>query len=148
MEMGSAEMDRAGRERAIRSWFSMWLEGQAGDLTELFALDVQYIESWGPEYHGVSQVRHWFEEWNTRGKVLAWDIRGFFHREDRTVVEWYFENKMHDGTAEIFDGLSLIDWDGDDRICRLQEFGCNLHRYDPYADGPAPKFREAPNIWF
>ena len=101
-----------------------------------------------PEYRGAQQIKHWFEEWNTRGKVLAWDIRGFFHREDRTVVEWYFENKMHDGTAEIFDGLSLIDWDGDDRICRLQEFGCNLHRYDPYADGPAPKFREAPNIWF
>ena len=106
------------------------------------------MESWGPEYRGAQQIKHWFEEWNTRGKVLAWDIRGFFHREDRTVVEWYFENKMHDGTAEIFDGLSLIDWDGDDRICRLQEFGCNLHRYDPYADGPAPKFREAPNIWF
>ena len=45
--MGCAEMDRVWQERAIRSWFSMWLEGQAGDLTELFALDVQYIESWG-----------------------------------------------------------------------------------------------------
>ena len=44
MEMGSAEMDRVWQERAIRSWFSMWLEGKAGDLTALFTPDVQYIE--------------------------------------------------------------------------------------------------------
>ena len=120
------------REAILRRWFSMWLEGQAGDLTELFALDVQYIESWGPEYHGVSQVRHWFEEWNTRGKVLAWDIRGFFHREDRTVVEWYFENKMETGKKEGFEGISLIEWTDNDKIKSLKEFGCNCNRYNPY----------------
>ena len=141
-------MDMAGREQAVRRWFSMWLEGRDTGILQLFAPDALYIESWGPEYRGAQQIQHWFEEWNTRGKVLVWDIRGFFHREDRTVVEWYFENKMHDGTAEIFDGLSLVDWDRDGRICRLQEFGCNLHRYDPYADGLAPKFREGAALWF
>ena len=106
-------MDMAGREQAVRRWFSMWLEGRDTGILQLFAPDALYIESWGPEYRGAQQIKHWFEEWNTRGKVLAWDIRGFFHREDRTVVEWYFENKMYDGTAEIFDGLSLVDWDRD-----------------------------------
>lgn len=23
-------------------------------------------------------VKHWFEEWNTRGKVIIWDIKQFF----------------------------------------------------------------------
>lgn len=141
-------MDMAGREQAVRRWFSMWLEGRDTGILQLFAPDALYIESWGPEYRGAQQIKHWFEEWNTRGKVLVWDIQGFFHREDRSVVEWHFENKMRGGTAEIFDGLSLVDWDRDGRICRLQEFGCNLHRYDPYADGPAPKFREGAALWF
>ena len=141
-------MDMAGREQAVRHWFSMWLEGRDTGILQLFAPDALYIESWGPEYRGAQQIKHWFEEWNTRGKVLVWDIQGFFHREDRSVVEWHFENKMRGGTAEIFDGLSLVDWDRDGRICRLQEFGCNLHRYDPYADGPAPKFREGAARWF
>ncbi len=141
-------MDIAGREQAVRRWFSMWLEGRDTGILQLFAPDALYIESWGPEYRGAQQIKHWFEEWNTRGKVLVWDIQGFFHREDRSVVEWHFENKMRGGTAEIFDGLSLVDWDRDGRICRLQEFGCNLHRYDPYADGPAPKFREGAALWF
>ena len=141
-------MDIAGREQAVRRWFSMWLEGRDTGILQLFAPDALYIESWGPEYRGAQQIKHWFEEWNTRGKVLVWDIQGFFHREDRSVVEWHFENKMRGGTAEIFDGLSLVDWDRDGRICRLQEFGFNLHRYDPYADGPAPKFREGAALWF
>ena len=136
------------REAFIHLWCDMWLQQQDMGIDDIFTSDVIYTESWRPEYHNRSTVKHWFREWNQRGKVLIWDIKQFFHKENQTVVEWYFENKMHDGTAEIFDGLSLIDWDGDDRICRLQEFGCNLHRYDPYADGPAPKFREAPNIWF
>ena len=141
-------MDMAGREQAVRRWFSMWLEGRDTGILLLFAPDALYIESWGPEYRGAQQIKHWFEEWNTRGKVLVWDIQGFFHREDRSVVEWHFENKMRGGTAEIFDGLSLVEWDRDGRICRLQEFGCNLHRYDPYAEGPAPKFREGAALWF
>ena len=126
-------MDRVWQERAIRSWFSMWLEGKAGDLTALFTPDVQYIESWGPEYRGVSQVWHWFQEWNTRGRVLVW--------------EWYFKNTV-DGRMEEFDGLSLIHWSRDGRIRRLQEFGCQRDRYDPYADGPDPKFQERPSLWF
>lgn len=42
-------------------------------------------------------VRLWFEEWNTRGTVLQWDIRQFFHKGSQTVVEWYFKNKMDAG---------------------------------------------------
>ena len=147
MEMGSAEMDGVWQERAIRSWFSMWLEGKAGDLTALFTPDVQYIESWGPEYRGVSQVRHWFQEWNTRGRVLVWELRSILHDGDRSVAEWYFKNTV-DGRMEEFDGLSLIHWSGDGRIRRLQEFGCQRDRYDPYADGPDPKFQERPSLWF
>ena len=58
------ESGRSGRSAV---GFPMWLEGKAGDLTALFTPDVQYIESWGPEYRGVSQVRHWFQEWTPAG---------------------------------------------------------------------------------
>ena len=36
----------------------------------------------------------------------------------------------------------------EEAIRRLQEFGCNVRRYDPYADGPDPKFREEGALWF
>lgn len=136
------------REAVIRQWFDMWLRQEDLGIDGMFAEDVCYIESWGPQYEGRAAVRHWFREWNARGKVLVWDIKGFFHREDRTVVEWYFRNQMNDGRVEQFDGLSLAEWTPDNKIRALKEFGCNLDRYDPYRDGDAPQFRDEKTKWF
>ena len=136
------------RERVIRLWFDMWLQARDLGIEQIFAPDCLYTESWGPQYRGADQVSHWFREWNTRGKVVRWDIRQFFHKEDQTVVEWSFRNEMKDGRAEEFDGLSLIRWDGAGRISSLREFGCNTRNYDPYRDGDPPRFREEPAVWF
>lgn len=71
-----------------------------------------------------------------------------FLHENQTIVEWYFKNKMDDGRVEAFDGMTLVKWTAEDMICFLQEFGCNEHRYDPYQDGPVPKFRDEQAMWF
>jgi len=136
------------RENKVRLWFEMWLKKEDLGILDLFAPDAVYIESWGPEYHGAEKIRHWFNEWNTRGTVLQWDIRQFFHKGGMTVAEWYFKNNMLDGRVEAFDGMSLIKWTGEGQIRYLQEFGCNESRYDPYRDGPAPRFQGGPAAWF
>lgn len=129
------------RENRVREWFSMWLRQDCTGLETLFCPEAVYVESWGPEYHGADQIRLWFEEWNRRGIVLKWEIRQFFHKGEQTAVEWLFENRV-DGRTEAFEGMTLICWADDGRILRLQEFGCNLRRYDPYENGPEPVFRE------
>ena len=136
------------RENRIRQWFSMWLDKQDTGIEELFAPDAVYIESWGPEYHGNGKIKLWFDEWNTRGTVERWDIRQYFHKGDQTVVEWTFRCVMADGTVQSFDGLSLIRWNEAGQICFLQEFSCNENRYDPYAQGNTPVFREEQALWF
>lgn len=136
------------RERKIQQWFSMWLDKEDTGIEELFATDTVYIESWGPEYHGNGKIKLWFDEWNTRGTVERWDIRQYFHKGDQTVVEWAFRCAMTDGTVQSFDGLSLIRWNGAGQICFLQEFGSNENRYDPYAQGKTPVFREEQPLWF
>lgn len=50
------------------------------------------------------------------GRVLTWDIKQFFHKENQTVVEWYFKNAMNDGRVEEFDGLSLVGGTAPDRL--------------------------------
>ena len=136
------------RERVIRLWFEMWLRKRDLGMGEIFAPDAVYLESWGPEYHGLERIRHWFDEWNTRGTVLRWDIRGFFHRGEATAVEWTFRNQMADGRVESFEGMSLVRWTPEGKISFLQEFGCNKDRYDPYAAGPEPVFRTEGSRWF
>ena len=136
------------RESKIRQWFSMWLDRQDTGIEELFVPDAVYIESWGPEYYGSGKIKLWFDEWNSRGTVERWDIRQYFHKGDQTVVEWVFRCTMTDGTVQSFDGLSLIRWNEAGQICFLQEFGCNENRYDPYAQGNTPVFREEQALWF
>ena len=136
------------REAQVRRWFSMWLDKQDTGVEELFAPDALYIESWGPEYHGSGKIKLWFAEWNSRGTVERWDIRQYFHKGSETVVEWAFRCAMTDGTVQSFDGLSLIRWNEAGQICFLQEFGCNENRYDPYAQGKTPAFREEQVLWF
>ena len=80
------------------------------------------------------------------GKVIIWDIKQFFHKENQTVVEWYFKNEMNTGSVEEF-FISLIEWTEDNKIKSLKEYGCNLNNYNPYlCDNP--QFRDEKTNWF
>ena len=67
------------REQIIQLWFKMWLTQQDLGMDDIFAEDVIYTESWSPKYNNRQVVKHWFNEWNTRGKVMEWKIKQFFH---------------------------------------------------------------------
>ena len=104
------------REKTIRLWFDMWLYQKDMGIDDIFTEDVLYTESWCPQYSNRKTVKHWFQEWNTRGKVVIWEIRQFFHKENQTIVEWYFKNEMNNGDIEEFDGISLVEWTEDNKI--------------------------------
>lgn len=136
------------REKIIRLWFDMWLEQKDLGIDVIFTEDAVYIESWSPQYDTRATIKHWFNEWNSRGKVLVWDIKQFFHKDNQTVVEWYFKNEMDDGRIDEFDGMSLIEWTAGNRIKFLKEFGCNLNHYNPYQNSDVPRLRSEQANWF
>ena len=136
------------KESIVHLWFTMWLQKNDLGIQEIFSKDAVYIESWGPEYRGNEKIKLWFEEWNTRGSVLQWDIKQYFHKENQTVVEWYFKNEMNTGSVEEFDGISLIEWTEDNKIKSLKEYGCNLNNYNPYQHSDNPQFRDEKTNWF
>ena len=68
-------MDMAGREQAVRRWFSMWLEGRDTGILQLFAPDALYIESWGPEYRGAQQKPRRYKR-KKASRLLAQPQRG------------------------------------------------------------------------
>lgn len=67
--------------------------------------------------------------------------KAIFHNENTTAVEWYFKNTMKDGRTEEFDGVSLVEWNDENKIILLKEFGCNINNYDPYNNGCEPEFK-------
>ena len=136
------------KERKIFLWFQMWLQQKDLGIDEIFASDAIYTESWGPRYHGRIKIKHWFNEWNTRGKVLIWEIKQYWHQGNTTIVEWYFKCAMNNGETQAFDGISLIEWTNEGTISALKEFGCNINNYDPYQESSSPHFKEEKPLWF
>ncbi len=136
------------REKIIYLWFNMWLRQEDLGIEDIFDKNVIYVESWGPKYENRKTVKLWFNEWNTRGKVIDWKIKQFFHQKNQTVTEWHFKCKMNDGKIEDFDGISLIVWTENNKIKELKEFGCNTDNYNPYKNGIIPEFRDEKVSWF
>ena len=136
------------REKIIRQWFEMWLRQKDTGIENIFTENAVYIESWSPQYIGRNKIKHWFDEWNTRGKVIVWDIKQFFHKDNQTVVEWFFKNEMNNGDIEEFDSISLVEWTEDNKIKALKEFGCNRNTYNPYQESDIPQFRNQKANWF
>ncbi len=136
------------REKIIRLWFDMWLRQTDLGIDNIFTEDVVYTESWSPKYESRVMVKHWFNEWNSRGKVLVWDIKQYFHKDNQTIVEWYFKDRMDTGATDEFDGVSLIEWTPDNKIKFLKEFGCNLNNYNPYQNSDVPQFSAEKSKWF
>lgn len=77
------------REEIISLWFEMWLQKKDLGILKIFSENATYIKSWGPRYDSSKKIKLWFDEWNSRGTVIKWDINQFFHKENQTIVEWY-----------------------------------------------------------
>jgi len=119
------------REQIIKKYFESWVNNNSSVLKNIFDVNIFYSECYGPEYHGIDEVKIWFIEWNKRGKVLAWNIKQFIHEGNISVVEWYFKCR-YDGDIGEFDGLSLIEFNNDNYIVSLKEFQSKIPHYYPY----------------
>lgn len=128
--MGAIEV-KIKREEIIQNYFKAWLKKDNRILEETFADDVVYSECYGPEYHGISQILQWFEDWNRNNTVLEWTIKNFLHQDSITVVEWYFKCRCGDA-EEGFDGVSLVEFDDGNKITVLKEFQSKAEHCYPY----------------
>jgi len=118
-------------ELLVRRYFDAWLRRDGDCLEELFDPDAVYSECYGPEYHGIAQIRRWFTDWNRRGEVVTWRIRRFFMQGRQAAAEWYFEC-VYDGVPSAFDGVSLIVFSQTGAILELREFESRHEHTFPY----------------
>lgn len=119
------------RDEIVRSYFKAWINNERDVLKEIFSENIVYIECYGPEYNDIDIIQRWFEDWHNNGEVLAWDIKQFIHDGNITVVEWDFKCVYKDNASE-FDGVSIIDFDDNNRIISLKEFQSKFKHYYPY----------------
>ncbi len=126
-------MEAINRTETLRRYFQAWLDADPEAVKPLFADDVVYSECWGPEYHGLSQILQWFQDWNRKGRVLEWTIRRALEQGGTVVAEWYFRCD-YEGSTDGFDGVTIADFDRDGRITRLSEYQSKAAHFFPYGE--------------
>ena len=129
MERGT----RMEKEEIIKRYFQSWIDRDIDVLEQVFSDDVTYTECYGPEYHGLTQILKWLADWNERGTVLKWEIKGFIQQGNLTAVEWTFACD-YDHEIGGFDGVSLIEFSEDMKIVNVREFQSKAEHVYPYGE--------------
>jgi len=119
------------REKVISDYFQAWIKKDVSVLENVFAPNAVYIESWGPAYRSRADIVQWFIDWSKQNNVLQWDIKLFLHEGKTCVCEWYFECECK-GKVDEFNGVSIIDFDDDDKVVMLKEFQSKVPNVYPY----------------
>lgn len=118
------------KESIIWEWFYSWFDSNWNHFEKIFDSHIYYSESWGPEYRRIEEIKEWFQRWHSHSKLLKWDIKQYIHYDKQTVVEWLF-SCQNDKNISEFAGVSLIEWNDNQKIISLKEFASLLPKYDP-----------------
>lgn len=121
----------SANEQTIRRYFAMWYAGQTDGLEDIFASNVVYCESHGPEYRGLSQIRQWVKEREKNGKVIEWEIKRCFDNGVMLAAEWYFVFER-DGAKQGYDGATIARFDLSGKIKEIREYRSDWSHIFPY----------------
>lgn len=119
------------KEKLIKQYYEMWLKKNRDGFDELFSKDVYYSESFGPEYQGLEEVKKWFDQWIIKGTVLEWTINRYIEKDNLSIVEWYFACE-YDDKVDALNGVSLIEWNEENKIASVKEFQSKAMHYSPF----------------
>ncbi|MFP2911328.1 nuclear transport factor 2 family protein [Pyxidicoccus sp. 3LFB2] len=119
-------------ERAQRFVDALTKLEEHGDLDGIVALfsdDAQVSNAASPRvFAGPDGARQfWTEYKGTLGQVKS-TFRNMIEAGDRVALEWETQGTAHNGSAIAYEGVSIIEWDGD-RISRFYAY------FDPHALG-------------
>jgi len=115
----------------VCQYFKSWISKDRSIIDRHFAEAIEYMESYGPMYEGLTQVQQWFDDWNTKGSVLEWRIDKMSTLGNTCFVEWFFRCD-YDGNIGCFDGVSIVEFDVENKISLIKEFQSKHEHHFPY----------------
>lgn len=119
------------RQRIVQDYFQSWISKDPEVIQTFFTDEIEYIECYGPVYRGREQCLRWFSDWNRKGSVFKWDIKSLYQDQNTIIAEWYFEC-CFEGDTDGFDGVSIIEFDSNNKIASIKEFQSKSAHQMPY----------------
>lgn len=120
------------KKQIIRDYFQAWLKPNIEVIKSIFDKNATYSECYGPIYRNKKEIISWFEKWNKQGKVIAWSIEKILINENTCIVEWHFKCNYQKKISE-FDGVSIIDFNDQNKIISVKEYQSKSQHYYPYS---------------
>ena len=103
--------------------------GEPEDLLALFSDDAQVSNLASPRvFSGREGARAFWREYKTTLQQVRSTFRNVIAAGDRTALEWETQGTAHNGAAVAYEGVSILEWDGE-RISRFFAY------FDPHALG-------------
>ncbi|QRN97887.1 nuclear transport factor 2 family protein [Archangium violaceum] len=134
-------MERA--QRFVDALARLEESGELESLLELFGDDAQVSNVASRRtFHGKEGAREFWREYKGMLRRVKSTFRNMIEAGDRVALEWESSGTAHNGAAVDYEGVSIIEWDGD-RISRFYAY------FDPrvlgleLSQGNAPR-SEAP----
>ena len=120
------------KEQIIRNYFRAWLSPNLEVVQNIFDENAIYSECYGPVYRNKKEIISWFENWNKQGKVIAWPIERLIINGDTSIAEWHFKCN-YQGKISEFDGVSIIEFNNQNKIIFVKEYQSKSKHYYPYS---------------
>ncbi len=112
-------------ERAQRFVEALSRLEESGDLEPLVALfsddaQVSNVAS-HRTFHGKDGARQFWREYKGMLRQVKSTFRNMIEAGDRVALEWESNGTAHNGAAVDYEGVSIVEWDGD-RIARFYAY--------------------------
>ena len=120
------------KKEIISEYFQSQLDKNNKVIKDNFDDKAVYSECYGPIYRNKKEILAQFSDWNEKGTVLVWTIKRIIIIHQTSIVEWHFKCDYLNKISE-FDGVSLIDFNLEDKIICIKEFESKSDYYYPYS---------------
>ncbi len=119
----------------LQQYMTSWVNADKELFLSLLSSDIYLVECYGASYKGVEETKKWFEEWNRKGKVLAWNLYESYYDPDKDmlIATWEFHVQYPEENEPVFDGVTLMQAT-DGKIHRLFEYSMKHDLFRPYKD--------------
>ena len=129
-------MERA--QRFVDALAKLEENGDLDSLLELFSDDAQVSNVASRRtFHGKDGARSFWREYKGMLRQVKSTFRNMIEAGDRVALEWESSGTAHNGAAVDYEGVSIIEWDGE-RISRFYAY------FDPRVLGQELSHGNAP----
>jgi ketosteroid isomerase-like protein len=105
-------MERA--RRFVEALTKLEESGDSEPLLSLFAEDAQVSNVASRRtFHGRDGARDFWREYKGMLRQVKSTFRNMIESGDRVALEWESRGTAHNGAAVDYEGVSIIEWDGD-----------------------------------